>query len=234
MDISFNGLSHCAEVYGKNRQFSVTGGWKIINDASSSSFNIYYKDTLIADYHDNEGFNDHIDLSDVKMKRLMHIICIKMPDLIEKCTNIKENAQEKEKTIMKRYADNIDWSIDIEEAYEKLDDMDVQKASEFFEIPYEQYSNMTTNERHDYAYSAFHHCPAKLDEFMELPSQVEIPEELKDDEDITNWLSDLFGYCINGYDIIKHVEKQETIKEAVYVNENIPEELDSEEPDLDR
>ena len=111
---------------------------------------------------------------------------------------------------MKAY--NINWSIDYDEVYEKLDDMTVDKAAAALEIPKGRYANMSTEERHDYAYDFFRHDPGALDEFLELPSEVEIPkdiEDLSDDNVITDWLSDTFGYCIEGYDLDTDVEKDE-------------------------
>ena len=100
---------------------------------------------------------------------------------------------------MKAY--NIDWDIDIEEALEQLDEMDYKKAASVIGVSADQYANMTTGERHDYAYDLWHHCPGLLDEFVGLPSEVKIPKELQDDADITDWLSDEYGFCINGYQL---------------------------------
>lgn len=99
---------------------------------------------------------------------------------------------------MKAYG--IKWDIDVEDAYGKLDDMTSEKAAEALGIPKEKYANMTTSERHDYAYDAFHHNKVDLAEFMGLPDEVEIPESVgTDDEDISGWLSDQYGYCHGGF-----------------------------------
>lgn len=34
-----------------------------------------------------------------------------------------------------------------------------------------------------------------------LPTEVEIPEEMTDDEGISNWLSDLTGFCHKGFEL---------------------------------
>ena len=101
---------------------------------------------------------------------------------------------------MKRIAYNIDWDIDIEEVYECLDEMTHELAAEAIGVPVNHYANMTTEERHDYAYDTFRHCPAELDEFLGLPDKVPIPDDVED-EDVADWLSDVYGYCINGLDI---------------------------------
>jgi hypothetical protein len=96
---------------------------------------------------------------------------------------------------------NIQWDIDFDEVYERLDNMEYTTAAKAIGVPAERYANMTTEERHDYAYDKFHHCPAELDEFVGLPLEIEIPEELTDDEDISDWLSDEFGYCHEGFEL---------------------------------
>ena len=99
-----------------------------------------------------------------------------------------------------RVAFNIDWDVDMDEVYENLDDMAFEKAAEALEIPADRYANMTTGERHDYAYDRFRHCPALLDEFLGLPDKVTLPDEVTDD-DAADWLSDTYGYCINSFEI---------------------------------
>lgn len=102
---------------------------------------------------------------------------------------------------------NIQWDIDFDEVYERLDNMEYTTASKAIGIPAERYANMTTEERHDYAYDLFHHSPASLDEFIGLPDEIELPEELNkpnDDyytEDISDWLSDTYGFCHKGFEI---------------------------------
>lgn len=108
---------------------------------------------------------------------------------------------------MKAY--NIDWLVDLDEVYEILDDMSFEKAALAIGVPPIIWANMTTEERHDKAYSLFHHCPATLDEFLNLPNEVEIPDELIDENDITDYLCDTFGYCIgkNGYSLSIDIKK---------------------------
>lgn len=94
---------------------------------------------------------------------------------------------------------DIQWDIDIEEALEVLDQKTCVTASKILEISEERYSNMTTSERHDYAYSYFHHCPGAMEDFIGLPNSVEIPINITDEDDISDWLSDEYGFCHNGF-----------------------------------
>lgn len=99
-----------------------------------------------------------------------------------------------------RVAKNIQWDLDINEAREILDSMTAEEAAETLEIPLHRYANMTTEERHDYAYSKFHYYPITLNEFLGLPFEIPIPENIEDD-DIADWLSDTYGYCHKGFEI---------------------------------
>ena len=74
-----------------------------------------------------------------------------------------------------------------------------EEMAEFIGISVEKYESLTQEERYDWAYDKFRHCPALLDEFMGLPDEVDIPLELVDDEDISNWLSDEYGFCHEGF-----------------------------------
>ena len=38
-----------------------------------------------------------------------------------------------------------------------------------------------------------------------LPKEKEIPDDLTDPDDVTDWLSDQTGFCIFGYRIVKSV-----------------------------
>lgn len=98
-------------------------------------------------------------------------------------------------------ATEIQWDFDMDQVYERLDEMKPKEAAESLSVPFDRYDRMTTEERHDYAYDVFRHCPAALDEFMGLPSEVEIPEELTDDGDIADWLSDEYGFCHEGFQL---------------------------------
>ena len=105
---------------------------------------------------------------------------------------------------------NIKWDIDIEEAYATLDDMTSKRAAEVLGIPVEIYNNMTTEERHDYAYDYFKKSPSSLAELCGVPVEADIPAEIAEDpeyvgdreglvEHISDWLSDEYGYCHEGF-----------------------------------
>lgn len=97
---------------------------------------------------------------------------------------------------------NIDWYIDMEYALEILDNILIDNVVQILEISKEKYLNVTMEERHDFAEHLFRHCPAKLDEIVRLPNEINIPSELKIDEDIANYISDITGFYIKGFDLV--------------------------------
>ena len=110
---------------------------------------------------------------------------------------------------------NIDWDIDMTEAFERLDELTPHKAGGILGISAATYGAMTTEERHDYAYSLFHHCPGALCDLFELPDTVKIPGDfcIEDEDDdewdaVTDWLSDTYGFCINNYQVRKTQNKR--------------------------
>lgn len=98
---------------------------------------------------------------------------------------------------MKAY--NIQWDIDIEEALYTLEEKTSANAAKVLGVSEEIYANMTESERYDYAYSYFHHCPGAMEDLFGLPESVEIPEDITDENDASDWLSDVYGFCHNGF-----------------------------------
>lgn len=109
------------------------------------------------------------------------------------------------------YAYDIQWDIPLDEALDHLDEISNAKAAEALDISEERYAAMNTSERHDYAMDVWHHSPASLEEFMGLPDKVEIPTDLTDEEDISDWLSEEYGFCHNGFKLTS--DEQKDVKE---------------------
>lgn len=106
---------------------------------------------------------------------------------------------------------NIDWDIDQESFIAAFEDMPYDKAAEKLGVPKETYANMTTSERNDYAYDVFRHNRKSAEDIFDLPEEIEIPEEFNitsendDMEEVTDWISDTYGWCINRYDVKKAI-----------------------------
>ena len=98
---------------------------------------------------------------------------------------------------MKAY--NIEWDIDMDEVYELFDEMEDEPAAKALNVSLKEYKAYAEEDRNDRIEDYFRHCPAALDELLGLPDEVEIPKELVDDGDIADWLSDTYGYCLEGF-----------------------------------
>ena len=101
---------------------------------------------------------------------------------------------------------DIQWDIDSDYALEMLDEMPCKEAADALGINIEEYEPMSREDRHGLALSIWRHFPAKLFEFIGLPYSVIIPDELlmendsdAMDENIANWLSDEYGFCVKGF-----------------------------------
>ena len=96
-----------------------------------------------------------------------------------------------------RIASNIQWYVYLDEAFEELDSRYIKDIAKMYG---DKVLGMTTKELHDYIADIWHHCPAELDKFMGLPDSVVIPEEI-DEDLIAEYLSDEYGFLLDGYDI---------------------------------
>lgn len=96
---------------------------------------------------------------------------------------------------------DIQWDVDMDEIFEKFDDMSAEKAAEVLVCPKRVYANMNDGERHDLIYDRFHHNMLDAAEFVGLPNEVALPKELINEEDISNYLSDEYGYYHEGYSL---------------------------------
>ena len=115
-------------------------------------------------------------------------------------------------------ATNIKWDIDIEDGYGKLDEMSVDEASEKLGIPAKTYANMTTSERHDYAFECWHRSEAALAEFMDIDDEMDIPDPTNpdwDEDTISDYISDESGWCHGGFTLECNLTKDELIEEGL-------------------
>ena len=109
------------------------------------------------------------------------------------------------------------WDFDKDQIFERIDETDSAEMAKIIGITPKQYESLSPEERHDLAYDKFRHCPALLDEFMGLPDEIDIPTELVDPEDISDWLSDEYGFCHEGFQL-KTVEKHKIPKKIYCPN----------------
>ena len=115
------------------------------------------------------------------------------------------------------------WDFDESDAVESMIDMDRNEIARIIEVPLSDLKQMSDGEVIDYAEDKIHHCPALLDNFIKLPSavvlpenvlseiesQVSLPEEANDFlSQVTDYLSEKFGFCLNGYKMNQKWEVQ--------------------------
>jgi hypothetical protein len=82
--LNLNGLSRCASIYAQGSRLASTGHWIISRGSQDLLFEVLYDNQAVAGYFENKGFDNYDNMNEVIMKRLMHIICLQMPNLIEK------------------------------------------------------------------------------------------------------------------------------------------------------
>lgn len=122
----------------------------------------------------------------------------------------------------KRYkATNISWDIDMDEILEKLDTMSVEEAVKALKCSKIEkiFLTMSKEDRDIFALSQIHHNVVTAAEFLGIPTEVEIPEEIdNDDEDfeelVSVWLSDTYGYCHEGF-VLEEIPARETLAESI-------------------
>ena len=95
---------------------------------------------------------------------------------------------------------DIEWDVDMDEVFERLDAMTTEKAAEALNVREAAYASMTEENRQALAYDVFRHCPTLLNSLFDLPNTVTLPDGVEDD-DAADWLSDTYGYCVSSYEI---------------------------------
>ncbi len=101
-------------------------------------------------------------------------------------------------------ATNIDWDINNEDIFCYLADFNSNRAdlAEVLNVPVSEIPSRM-EARFDYLKDRIHHCPALIYDLWDLPEEVELPEAAEEWEDgeIADYLSDTFGFCLNGFDL---------------------------------
>lgn len=106
---------------------------------------------------------------------------------------------------VKMKAINIEWSIDMDQVFEKLGELEECEVAKIIKFSPEIFSKMGTAERRDHISSYFHHCPGALYDFLELPEEIEIDYGIAE-EDACPYLETSYGYSINMLKIVDTVE----------------------------
>ena len=102
-------------------------------------------------------------------------------------------------------ATNVKWDVDEEDIENGLLEMSTEYIAKILDLSVDDCINKSPNDIYEYTIDLFHHCPAKLDDFLlyayDIPAKIEIPEcfACDDIEEISDWLSDEYGFCHNGF-----------------------------------
>ena len=93
---------------------------------------------------------------------------------------------------------DIGWNIDVDEAVDELMSMTVYNAAELLGVSSVAFASMSEDERRGCAETEFNHNPILMERVMDLPDEIEVPDcyTEDDDEDIANWISSAYGFCI--------------------------------------
>ncbi len=123
-------------------------------------------------------------------------------------------------TMKKFKAAGIDWDIDLDETAEYvMDSFKPEIVKEIFNI------DKSAPDAEDAIKEILHHTPALAQEICCLPDTIELPEDVwkaavkeKNCDAISDYISGVSGYCFNGYDLPKELEKMidSPLKEAGY------------------
>ena len=93
---------------------------------------------------------------------------------------------------------DIGWNIDVDEAVDELMTKTVYDAAELLGVSSVAFASMSEDERRGCAETEFNHNPVLMERVMDLPDEIEVPDcyTEEDDEDIANWISSAYGFCI--------------------------------------
>ena len=92
----------------------------------------------------------------------------------------------------------VDWSIEPDELYNAFDGYSEQAAAHLLKTDIETYRNMSADARYDILEWMIHHNVLSAAEVIGLEEEIDVPD-LVQMEDITEWLSDTYGYFVNGW-----------------------------------
>lgn len=110
---------------------------------------------------------------------------------------------------------NIKWDVDEDTIIDTFNNFVDDLAIKILGIPLTEYLKMSSEDRKSYVLSTFRHQPAKMSYILNefgISEEIEIPETLLENyylgnlddfyEDVSDWLSNEYGFCHSGFNII--------------------------------
>ena len=95
---------------------------------------------------------------------------------------------------------NIDWDIGVESITEAFESKTISEIARSIDIPLDKAVAMTIEELQNYVFNVCYDNKYAANKFVGLPDSVDIDEDTWSEEDITNYLSDTFEFCVNGWE----------------------------------
>ena len=112
---------------------------------------------------------------------------------------------------------NIEWDVDIKDAMEQLDGLTVEEANEILKTAFHKKEDQ---EIYVHGFYKPHLYPKFIAEFMQLPTSVKVPENLKDKDSISDWLTYTYGFCHKGFELEEEKDYVLIIERNYYAGQN--------------
>lgn len=111
-------------------------------------------------------------------------------------------------------ATNILWDVSNEDIAEEVMTKNIKDASECLGLTAHLWEDLSYDQRFDVAESLFKHCPELINDFFMLPNIVKIPSTYNFEtvDEISDWLSDSYGFLHKGFDLIPDFLKEEKVE----------------------
>lgn len=93
----------------------------------------------------------------------------------------------------------VDWSIEPDELREAFAGYTELAGAHLLKTDLEVYQEMSEEERFDKLEWMIRHNILSAAEIVGVSDTVDVPVETMDPDDITEWLSDTYGYFVNGW-----------------------------------
>lgn len=112
---------------------------------------------------------------------------------------------------------NIEWDVDLEDAMNKLDSLTIEEANETLKTAFNSKKDLEAVVRGFYKP---HLYPKYIAELMGLPTKVKVPKNLTDEEEISDWLTDTYGFCHKGFKLEEDKNYVLIIERNYYAGQN--------------
>lgn len=96
-------------------------------------------------------------------------------------------------------ASDIMWDVDMDSVMEQLHDTPDEIAAAAIGQDAKSFAALSRDEKEKAVRTAFEADHKKLNAFCDLPDEVTVPDGMTDEDEISDWLSDTYGFCHLGF-----------------------------------